>query len=314
MCSVCVVTKCYNVKRKQKGYIIILSKETLLEQFISFYKEHKPEKMEDAIEKFAIFGGVGWGQIDTSKEAVELIKELILPDFRYIRNDVTELTDGMPLHHSILSAIALGDGRTHTAYRRANVSKEVGDKAVEELCESGVIRLEKSKAVFTSWEDAEKVSNRLYFTSPFLRFWFAFVSPIFKGIRDGDYKELEERYANRSAEFLQLPFVELSHELLKSTFKEDPIEAISEYWDNETHLEIFATTKSGKTVVGTCKYTNAKTKKSEFTRLQEACEKAGIKADVFVIVSKSGFSKELKSLKGENLKLLTLKNFKSLVV
>ena len=57
----------------------------------------------------------------------------------------------MPLYHSILSGIAMGDGRTHTAFKRADVSKEVGIKAVEELCQTGIIKLEKSKKVFTSW-------------------------------------------------------------------------------------------------------------------------------------------------------------------
>ncbi len=305
--------RCYNVEKLSKGVPIILSKKSLLEQFQSFHKEFNPKTMEDAVEKFAIFGGVGWGNLDTSKESMQLIEELILPDFRFIRNDVTELTTGLPLHHAILTAIALGDGRTHTAYRRANVSKEVGDKAIEELCESGIIRLEKSKATFTSWKKNESVSNKLYFTSPFLRFWFAFISPIFKGIRDGDYKEIRERFANRKSEFLQLTFVELAHELIKMNFVEDPIVEIGEYWDNKIELDIFATTESGEVVVGICKYTTTKVKKSELTKLQELCKEAKIEADIFVIVSKSGFSKELKNLKSKEVRLITLKNFQKLV-
>ena len=35
----------------------------------------------------------------------------------------------------------------------------------------------------------------LYFASPFVRFWFAFVSPYFKGIKQGDYKEVESSFA-----------------------------------------------------------------------------------------------------------------------
>ncbi|MDB2562298.1 DUF234 domain-containing protein [Sulfurimonas sp.] len=240
---------------------------------------------------------------------------MILPDFKYIRNDITELTTGMPLYHSILTGIAMGDGKTHTAYKRANTSKEVGDKAVEELRETGIIKLEKSKKVFTSWaeEDGEKISNKLFFTSPFLRFWFAFVSPLFKGVRDGDYKEVRERFTNRQSEFLQLTFAELSHEFLKLNAKEDPIKEISAYWDNEIEFDIYAKTSAGKTIVGISKYTNAKLKKSELTKLQEYCQKAKIQADVFVLFSKSGFSNELKSLKGENLKLFTPKSFKSLL-
>jgi hypothetical protein len=252
--------------------------------------------------------------MDTSKSNLELIESLILPDFRYIRNDVTELTTGMPLYHSILTGIAMGDGKTHTAFKRANTSQEVGMNAIDELCESGIIKLQKGSKHFTSWKENERVSNKLFFASPFLRFWFAFVSPIFKGIRDGDYKELRERFENRESEFIQLPFVELSHELLKLNFVDDKIVEIGTYWDNEIELDIYAKTASGKIVVGSCKYTNSKLKKSSLTSLQELCEKSNIKADVFVFVSKSGYSKELKSLKGEGLKLLTLKNFKTLVV
>jgi len=303
------------LKTRIKGIIIILSTQTLLEQFRSFYKEHNPKNFEDAIEKFAIFGGVGWGDMDTSLNSFELIEKLVLPDYRYIRNDVSEVSTGMPLYHTILTGIAQGDGRTHTAYKRANTSKEVGDKAVEELCELGIIRLEKSKKIFTSWaeDDGEKVSNKLYFTSPFLRFWFAFISPLFKGIRDGDYKEVKEKFLNRESEFTNLTFEQLSQELLKTSFADDEIVECSSYWDNEIELEIYAKTKSGKIIAGSCKYTNTKIKKNELTKLQEKCETAKIKADIFVIFSKAGFSKELKSLKGENLKLFALKNFAKLV-
>ena len=84
-------------------------------------------------------------------------------------------------------------------------------------------------------------------------------------------------------------------------------------FSNSGLFNIFAKTKSQKIIVGACKYTNAKVKKSELTKLQEKAKEAGIKADIFVIISKAGFSNELKSLKGENLKLLTLKHFKVLV-
>lgn len=221
----------------------------------------------------------------------------------------------MPLYHSILTGIAMGDGKTHTAYKRANISKEVGDRAIEELCEAGVIRLDKSKKVFTTWEeeDGEKISNKLFFTSPFLRFWFAFVSPLFKGVRDGDYKEIKERFENRESEFIQLTFAELAHEVLKINTKEDPIKEMGSYWDNEIELEIYGKTVSGKVIAGISKYTNAKMNKSALTKLQEDCKKAKITADVFVLVSKNGFSNELKSLKSQGIRLLSLKNFKNLV-
>ena len=296
-----------------QGKTIILTHDTLLEQFQKFYIEHKPQTMEDAIEKFAIFGGVEWAKIDCSQDSLALIETLVLPDFTYIRNDVTELTTGLPLHHSILSGIAQGDGRTQSAFKRSSVSAEVGTKAIEELKESGIITVLKPKMIGNSWKEKESVANKLLFASPFLRFWFAFVSPIFKGIRDGDYKEVRTLFSNRFGEFLQLPFVELSHELIKLSFVEDKIAEIQSYWDNEIEFDILAKTESGKVVVGICKYTNTKLKKSELSRLQELAVNAGLNANIFVLVSKSGFSNELKSLKGQNLRLITLKNFKKLV-
>ena len=304
----------YSTKLYTKGSIIILSKLNTLEQFRSFYKEHNPANLEDAIEKFAIFGGVGWGDMDTSKSNLELIESLVLPGFRYIRNDVTEVTTGMPLYHSILTGIAMGDGKTSTAFKRANTSQEVGLNAVNELCDTGVIRLKKGSKHFSTWAENESVTNKLFFTSPFLRFWFAFISPIFKGIRDGDYKEFRERFENRKAEFIQLTFVELSQELIALNFsKEDRLKEIGSYWDKNIELDIYAKTESGKTIVGVCKYTNAKVKKSELTKLQEACKEAKIDADIMIIVAKTGFSNELKNLKSPTLRLITLKNFKKLV-
>jgi len=290
-----------------KGFKIILNKQTQLEQFRKFYKEYKPTNIEDAIEKFAIFGGVSWDRLDTSKSTYNLIEELILPDFKYIRNDITELTGGMPLYHSILTGLAVGNGQTHTAFKRVNVSSMVGLQAIDELCDIGIIKLKKSHS--------KDISDKAYFTSPFLKFWFAFVSPIFKGIRDGEYSEIKDRFKNKEFDFVSAKFRELSYEILKSSFKKenDVVFKIGEYWDETASLDIYAKTKSGKIIVGVTKYTNTKLKKTELTKLQNLAQELGIKADIFVLVSKKGFSTELKSLKSDTIRLYSAKNLKNLL-
>ena len=75
-------------------------------------------------------------------------------------------------------------------------------------------------------------------------------------------------------------------------------------------LPIFSCDTEGREVVVN---TTAKIKKSEFSKLKEVCEKAEISPDVYVICSKNGFSSELKSLKGDTLKLFSLKHLKYLV-
>jgi len=197
----------------------------------------------------------------------------------------------------------MGDGKTHSVYKRAKVSEEVGQKAVMALVESGVIKVIKAK----------NSDDRLQFKTPFMRFWFAFISPLFKGVRDGDFSEVKKRWENRESEFIQQTFTELSKELVRESLTGERVMNISSYYDEDIEIDIYTKTKSGKVIVGSAKYTNAKVKKSELARLEELCKKANIEADIFVIVAKKGFSNELKSLKGEKLKLFTLKNFKSLV-
>jgi uncharacterized protein len=140
-----------------------------------------------------------------------------------------------------------------------------------------------------------------------------FCITVFKTIKDGDYKETMEHFANRKSEFSNLIFEKLSYEVLKKSMIEDPISLIGSYWDRDVEIDILARTTSGKIVVGSCKYANSKATKSDLTKLKEKCDVAKIKPDIHVLFSKSGFSSELKNEKGENLKLFALKSFKTLL-
>jgi len=212
-----------------------------------------------------------------------------------------------------LSALALGDGRIHSAVKRARISDANVSDLAQDLMDTNVVQLLKSRKLFTSWVDDERVSDKLLFTTPFLRFWFAFVAPIFKGIKEGNYAEFNTRYENKIVEFREAVFKELSYALITKSFEEDKIVEIAGYWDRDVEMDIYAKTSSGKVIVGTCKYSNAKVKKSEIVKLQELSVKTKIKADIFVLVAKSGFSTEVRALKGEDLKLFSLKNFKNLL-
>jgi translation elongation factor EF-4 len=95
---------------------------------------------------------------------------------------------------------------------------------------------------------------------------------------------------------------------------DDFIMEISQYWDNDgLTLDVYAKTKSKQRLIGSCKYTNAKVKKSELSRIDTLAKEANIHYDGIVIVAKKSFSKELKEQKSSTLQLLTLKNFKVLV-
>jgi len=268
--------------------------------------------MENAFEYFSVFGGLGI-DVDTDTPLLTSIEDQILDDYDHIHSTIIEKTRGDSLNHAVLTGLAIGDSQAHTAFKRAKLSHDDGQAIIEHLLSLGLITRERSREQSNSWIQESSVSDKFHFATPFMRFWFAFVSPIFKGIAEGDYEELEARIHNRKQEFIEQSFVLLSQELVRLSFHDDPIVEMGSYWDKEVEIDIYAKTVSGKIIVGSCKYTQNKIKKNELTKLKEKALHVSIKADVFVLVSKQGFSNEVKSLKGDDLKLYTLRNFKNLI-
>jgi len=284
----------------------------LQEQFTIFCKQNNPKDLEEAINYFSVFGGLDVN-INTSVAIEDLIEEIILDDYKHLRNIVGDIATTDPLLHAILSGVASGDRRTNSSFRRANVSFKNGMECVEELCDLNVLTMEKSIHHLTNQTNYVDIAKKMMFHTPFLRFWFAFVSPIFKGIRDGNYEEFHKEFTNKKSEFTEFIFEQLSHELLKKLFQDDPIVQIGRYWDDQGEVDLVAKTTDGKIIAASCKYTNAKVKKSVLTKLKEECDDIQLKVDIFVLFSKKGFTTEVKALKGEDLKLYTAKSFKALI-
>ncbi|MGB6020631.1 MAG: DUF234 domain-containing protein [Sulfurimonadaceae bacterium] len=293
-----------------QGLILMSKYPTLLEQFRSFCFQNNATDFEEAVEYFAVFGGMGW-TVDMTIPLAMLIEEKVLKNYRYIHGDITKITQSNKTHHALLTGLAIGDRREHSAFKRANVSRQDGEESIDFLVDNGLLIRDKSQAKPVN--EKEEVSDKLLFTLPFLRFWFSSISPYYKGIKEGDYKEVNARLSNMTQDFSELIYTQLVMELLKSSVKDDPIVEIGSYWDKNVEIDILAKTKSGKIIAGACKYSKAKAKKSELSKLKEECSKAELDPDTFVIFSKNGFSNELKKEKGEGVKLLTLKNLKILM-
>ncbi len=268
--------------------------------------------MEEAISFFSVFGGLDI-KIDTTKPLKDEIKKHILDNYLSLKDDVTSLTGGYSVAHAILTGIALGDRRTNTSFKKAHVSFEEGMKNVENLSQRGVIEVESSLHYLANQRGDDKVSKKLLFTTPFLRFWFAFVSPIYKGIKDKNYKEFEQRFDNRIEEFTDFVFEELAMEYIKVYYKDDEIKTIGKYWDNSIKIDIVAKTTSGKVLVANCINTKNKVKKASLTTLQSDSKKVGFKADIAILFANDKFTTELKNLKSDSVKLFNSKSFKLLI-
>ena len=287
---------------------------TLLEQFRSFCFQNSTTDLEKAIEYFAVFGGMGW-KVNMFKPLEELIEEKVLENYRYIHGDITQITQSNPTYHSLLTALATGDRREHSAFKKANLKREEGEEAIDFLIENGLLVFDKS--IEKPVDEKDGNSDKLLFTQPFMRFWFSSVSPYYKSIREGDYKEMKEHWNHIKNDFSDLIYDQLVMELMKKSFKDDPkggyIASIGSYWDKNVEIDILAKRKSGKMIAGVCKYSKSKANKSELTKLKEKCAQAELEVDTFVIFSKNKFSSELKKEKGEKVKLFSLRNLTSLI-
>ena len=295
---------------------------SLLRQFRSFYIRNYPNSLEEAIEYFNVLGGLGW-EIDSDQTLDELIVEHILENYGALHNQISMMTLDTPLYNHILTAIARGDRRTHSAFKHARISESVGNEAIEYLCQSGVLILEPSREHAPEKEypaqklkkevEQHQISDKLHFATPFLRFWFAFVVPLQRSIEKGEYTELLQRFDERRLGFSSLVFETLSIEVLKEACQHDHIVEIGSYWDRQVEIDILAKEASGKIIVAECKYTNTKINKTELSRLKEKCQLAGIVPDRTALFSKRGFSQELLSLQDDKLLLCSLDDFKLLL-
>ncbi len=283
---------------------------TLLQQFRSFCFQNKITDIQKGVEYFAVFGGMGW-YIDISRPLDQIIEEKVLKNYRYIHAEITTITQSNHTHHQLLSALALGDGREYSAFKRARLGRDDGEKSIDFLIDHDMLTVDESQE--KPVDENEVVSDKLLFVKPFMRFWFSCVSPYYKGIKKGDYQEFRERWNHLRGEFPNLILDSLVMELVKQSFADDPIVSIGSYWDKNVEIDILAKTSSGKMIAGNCKYSKSKASKSELTNLKESCKKAELNIDVFVIFSKNKFSNELKKERGSDLILFSMRNIRPLM-
>jgi len=287
---------------------------TLLQQFRSFCYQNKATDFEKAIEYFAVFGGMGW-QVDMSKPLDTLIKNKVLNNYRYIHGDLTKITHSKPTYHAMLTAIATGDRREHSAFKKVNVGREEGEEIIDFLIKDGFLVFDKS--IEKPVDEKDGISDKLLFVTPFMRFWFAMISPTYKSIKEGDYSEFKKRWEGMKSDFSMLIYTQLLLELIQFSFKEefegDAMVSIGAYYDKNVEIDILAKRKSGEMLAGSCKYGKAKANKSELTKLQQMCKQAELEVDTFILFSKNKFSSELKKEQSKNIRLFSLRHLSKLI-
>lgn len=295
-----------------------MTNSKLLEQFRSFYFRNYPNDMELQIEYFSVFGGLGW-DIDTSKSITELIELLILENFETLNEKIQELTLGEQNNKRLLRALAVSDRRIFSAFRRAGLNNGNGGAALNFLQEKNLITIEysreeparslKQNSKLKREVARHRISHKVLFTQPFVRFWFYFIAPHTKDILEKNYENLFADFALRQNSYTSLVFEELSEILLNYHIRDSQILSSGSYWDANIEIDILTITDDEKTYIAECKWTNHKITKKELHKLEQKCEKLDIEPTQIALFCKSGFSKELLNLAGKNLALYSAEDF-----
>jgi len=295
----------------------------LINQFQSFYHHHFPDNMETFIDYFSVFGGLEW-DFDIYTPIEQLIKEMVFDHYSHLYHHIcTMMTLDDPVYHKLLSAIAIGDRRIHSACKRAHISEEKGLRAIEFFRQNGILSIEYSresppKKLYPKQRlkrevSRHRISHKIRFNSPFLRFWFYFIAPMYRHIEEGNYHFVEKRFREQHSNFSSFTFEDLSLLLLEKKYDRNRLVSIGSYWDRKVELDILAYRKSGEIIVGECKWTNTKINKSELSKLQEKCKTIQLEPDMIMLFSKRGFSKELINQRNEQLQLFSAEDFSLLL-
>jgi len=294
----------------------------LLNQFRSFYFRNYPDDMEIQIEYFAVFGGLGW-DVDTTKPITTLIEELILQNFSILNNKIENLVLGEKNNKRLLRALAIGDRRIFSAFNRAGLNNANGGAALNYLQEKGLISIEYSreeparslnpKHKLKRSIARHRISHKVLFSKPFIRFWFYFIAPHVKDILEHNYEKLFQDFTIKQNSYTSLVFEELSEILLNYHLRDSQILSSGSYWDANVEIDILTITDDEKLYVAECKWTNHQVNKKELHKLLEKCEKLDIEPTQIALFSKRGFSKELKLNQGGDLALYSSSDFNALV-
>lgn len=299
-----------------------MTKAKLIDQFRSFYFRNYPDDMEQLIEFFAVFGGLGW-EIDTTKPITFLIEELILENFDLLNEKIEQLTLSEPNNKRLLKALAVGDRRIFKAFNRAGLNNANGGSALNFLQEKGLLQIEYSReeparslnpnGKLKKQVARHRISHKVLFTQPFIRFWFYFIAPHIREIKENNYENMFKNFQEKQNSYTSLVFEELSEVLLNYNIRETQIISSGSYWDAKIEIDILTITQDENIYVAECKWTNHIVNKSELHKLTEKCEKLDIEPTQIAFFSKRGFSKELMQMRGKELALYSCEDFEALV-
>ena len=288
--------------------------------FRAFGQAFPHHAVDALVEYFAFFGGMeAWEGLDFLGGVEAAIEREIVGQIEEASERIAPSYLMEEPYRSVLVAIARGDGKIFNVFRRARLSEALGGQILNELVEQEVVRIEASRELPPRRRHGEqlprhlrgyRIQSKVRFVRPFYRFWFGFVAPYIGQLEQGDGERFWRYFRAHRDRIGSLVFEHLSNALLEETCaSDDPILHTGSWWDRRSEYDVLAHTRSGRTILGECKYTGRSITKGELTKLQDKAAQTGLRVDTYALFSRSGFSRELSGMASERLLLFGIEDF-----
>jgi len=280
--------------------------------------------LEQSIEYFSILGGME-ERIDLGffDDLFSMVKSNFVDHFSLFESLVAPSYLLESPYSHLLSAVARGDGKLYSVLRKARLGENSGEEIVERLVSLGILTIEPTREQPLRIYPKQKIKkelrtyriqDKLRFSAPFMRFWFGFVLPYRKDLLQGNGNTFMEYFENHYERLRSLIYEQLCNEMLCHYFATStPLLSYGSYWDRYSEFDLLAVTSEKKLILGECKYKERKVCKNELSKLKSKAERSGITVDIYVLFSKSGFSKELLQMQSDTLLLFDLNALKMLL-
>lgn len=196
--------------------------------------------------------------------------------------------------------------------------RKLGRKIINDLCNDGLIGVEKSLEVKPKRPKNQKlkrsirryqIQDKIYFIDNFYRFWFYFCEPNLFMLKN-DVERILQIIKDDFEHYCSFCFELACRELL-CYYLNMPKCAVSSYWDKNSEIDIVGM-HDGFCVVAEVKYKDRKMCKNVLNLLLRKCQNCNINPNLIMLFSKSGFSRELLNLSGDKILLFDLDSFKEI--
>ena len=280
--------------------------------------------LEQSVEYFFILGGAKNSiEIDFFDDLFSMVESNFVQKFSKFQTLVSPSYIIESPYRDVLMAVARGDGKYYSVLRKAKLNEGVGAEIIHELISLNILYLERTREQPLKMHPKHKlkkelrsyrIQDKLRFVEPYMRFWFGFVTYYKKDLLQGKGSGFLDNFNKNYERLRTLVYEQLCNILLEKYYeKTTPLLSSGSYWNQHSEFDILAISNNKKLILCECKYKDRKICKNELSKLKIKALKSGIKADTFVLFSKSGFSNELLSLKDKNLLLFDLNDLERLL-